>query len=147
MANDCSVLNVYCCLIACKACQIAIVSIYRSPSVCVKSAFEDLRLVLQGLLPHVNLFVIVGDVNINLLSTSCDKENHSNLLSDFYLQQHVCQPTCVTENSATLFDHVITSKDIPVSSLQQTCGLSDHKVQVANFELRTVRPLPSIRHI
>ena len=90
---------------------------------------------LQGLLPHVNSFVIVGDVNINLLSTSCDKENYSNLLSDFYLQQHVCQPTCVTENSTTLIDHVITSKDIPVSSLQQTCGLSDHKVQVVNLEL------------
>ena len=102
---------------------------------------------LQGLLSYVNSFIIAGDVNINLLSSSCDTENYINLLSDFYLEQHVCQPTRVTETPATLIDHVIASKDIPVSSLQQPCGLSDYKVQVADFVLGTVGPLPSIRCI
>ena len=103
------VLNVCCCLIICKGCCIAIVSMYRSPSVSIQSAVNNLHLVLLGLLPHVNSFIIAGDVNINLLTTSCDKENYTNLLSDFYLQQHVCHPTRVTESSATLIDHVITT--------------------------------------
>ena len=115
VAKDCSVLNVCCCLITCKAHQIAIM--YRSPSVSVKSALEDFRLVLQGQLPYVNSYIITGDVNINLLSNSCDTDNYINLLSDLYLQQHVCQPTRITETSATLIDHVIASKDIPDFSI------------------------------
>ena len=121
---------------------------YRLPSISIKSALDDFRLVLQGLLPYVNSFTIAGDVNINLLSKSCDTDNYINLPSDFYLQLHVCQPTLITETSATLIDHAIASKDIPVyiNSLQ-LCGLSDHKIQIASFELRTVRHLPSIRHV
>jgi len=40
--------------------------------------------VLQGLLPYVNSFIVTGDidVNINLLSKSCDIENYMNLLSN-----------------------------------------------------------------
>ena len=104
---------------------------YRSPSISIKSALDDFRLVLQGLLPYVNSFTIAGDVNINLLSKSCDKDNYINLPSDFYLQLHVCQPTLITETSVTLIDHAIASKDIPVyiNSLQ-LCGLSDHKIQI-----------------
>ena len=69
------------------------------------------------------------------------------LLSDFYLQQHVCQPTRITETSTTLIDHVIASKDISVYNVLQPCGLSDHKVQVASFELGIVKHLPSIRYV
>jgi len=46
-----------------------------------------------------------------------------------------------------LIDHVIASKDISVSGVQQLCGLSDHKVQIANFELKTMRCPPNIRYI
>ena len=41
--------------------------------------------------------------------------------------QHVTEPS-ETSTSASLIDHIITSKDIPVLRLLQTCGLSDHKV-------------------
>ena len=68
-AKDCSVLNVCCCLIACKAYRIAIISVYCPLSVSIKSALENFRLVLQGLLPYKNSFV-AADVNINLLSNS-----------------------------------------------------------------------------
>jgi len=118
--------------------------VYRSPSVSIKSALEDFHLVLQGLLYYVNSFIIAGDVNINLLSNSCDIDNYISLLSDFYLQQHVCQPTRITETSTTLIDHVIASKDISVSNVLQPC---DHKVQVASFELGIVKHLPSIRYV
>ena len=148
VTRECSVLNVCCCLITCKARRVAIISVYRSLSVSIKSALKDFRLVLQGLLPYVNSFIIIaGDVNISLLSDSCDVGNYIDLLSDFYLQQHVCQPTRITETSATLIDHVIASKDIPVFTLLQSCGLSDHKVQIASFALTTVRHLQSIGYV
>ena len=45
--------------------------------------------------------------------------------------------------------YVIASKDISVSNVLQpyACGLSDHRVQVASFELGIVKHLPSIRYV
>jgi len=43
--------------------------------------------------------------------------------------------------------YVIASKDISVSGVQQLCGLSDHKVQIANFELKIMKCPPNIRYI
>ena len=38
-----------------------------------------------------------------------------------------------TSTSGSLIDHVITSKDIPVLRLLQTCSLSNHRVQIATL--------------
>ena len=46
-----------------------------------------------------------------------------------------------------MIDYVIASKDIPVFTLLQPCELSDHKVQIASFALKTVRHLPSIHYV
>ena len=47
----------------------------------------------------------------------------------------------------SLIDHVIASKGIPALNLLQPCGLSDRKMQVASFELGTVKHLPNIRYV
>ena len=52
---------------------------------------------------------------------------------------------CVTNTSASLIDHVITSKDTPVLRLLQTCGLSDHKVQIVTLGCYPSKA-PSRRH-
>jgi len=140
VANGCSVLNVTCCFISCKFQRTAVISVYRSSSTCVSSAIHDLRSVLLELSHHVKFFIIVDNLNINLLCDSKIKEEYVNLLSDFYLTQHMIEPTRKTSTSASLIDHVITSKDTPILRLLQTCGLSDHKVQIANlgyFSLQT----------
>jgi len=67
VAKDCSVFNVCRCLITCKARHTAIVSVYHSPSICIKSAVEDHHLVLQGLLPYISSFIILGHIYCPLL--------------------------------------------------------------------------------
>ena len=133
VAKECSVLNVSCCFISYKLQQTAVISVYRSPSNCVYSAIHDLCSIFLELSYHVKFFTIVGDFNINLLCDSNIKEEYVNLLSDFYLVQHMIEPSHETSTSASLIDHVITSKDTPVLRLLQMCGLSDHKVQIANL--------------
>jgi len=128
-----AVLNVVCCFISCKFQRTAVISVYCSPSTCVSSAIHDLCSVLLELSHHVKFFIIVSDLIINLLCDSKIKEEYVNLLSDFYLTRHMIEPTRETSTSGSLIDHVITSKNTPILRLLQTCGLSDHKVQIANL--------------
>ena len=58
---------------------------------------------------------------------------------------HLSEPSRETGISASLIDHVITSKDTPVLRLLQTCGLSDHKVQIATLGCYTSKT-PSRSH-
>ena len=54
--------------------------------------------------------------------------------------QHLLDPSGVTHNSATLIDHVITSKHVAVSSVRQSVGVSGHMIQVMDIDMLTVRP-------
>ena len=112
--------------------RIAVISVYRlAPSVHAHLALSD----LLELSHHVRYFIIAGDFNINLLCDSAITEEYVNLLSDYCLVQHLSESSGETSTSASLIDHVITSKDMPVLRLLQTCGLSDHKVQIATLEV------------
>ena len=81
---------------------------------------------------------------INLLSPLSTQSDHTNLLSDFSLIQHVHQSTCICYNSATLIDHVIFSDTLNISQSIQTIGVSNHNVQIVNFEVHTLCPVPRI---
>ena len=63
--------------------------------------------IFSDLLTLTKLIVIVGDFNINLLSSSSSVTNYTNLLSDFQFTQHVTAPSRVTNCSATLIDHLL----------------------------------------
>ena len=43
-------------------------SLYRSPSTCIRTALDDLEAILMTLSPHVHSVVIAGDLNVDLLS-------------------------------------------------------------------------------
>jgi len=62
------------------------------------------------------------------------------LLSDFQLSQHVTAPTRITESSATLIDHLLTTPSLAVSRSYQTIDLSDHRCQVVKVDIPVVRP-------
>ena len=64
------------------------------------------------------------------------------LLSDYSLVQHVDSPSRVTDHSSTLIDHIITSCHTSVQEVVQTCGLSDHYVQIATLQYPTVKTVP-----
>ena len=89
-------------------------SLYRSPSTSVQRALEDLEAILTALSPHVCSIIIAGDLNVDLLSDDGHSTAYTNLLSDFYLTQHVVGPSRVTATSSTLIDHIVSSSQVPV---------------------------------
>jgi hypothetical protein len=72
--------------------------------------------------------VIGGDLNVNILDNSTSAATLLNLMASFNFNQHVKEPTRVTQCSATCLDHLFTN-------FTRTClkvcvndyGLSDHK--------------------
>lgn len=67
-----------------------------------------------------------------------------NLLSDFNLVQHVTEPTrvCSVSRSATLIDHVIASEVLNVSLSTQAVGISNHRMQIVDFDVTVCRRAP-----
>ena len=110
-------------------------------------ALSDLSNVLLTLPDHAKHFIIAGDLNINLLANSAIKAQYLGLLEDFYLDQLLSEPTRTTSNSSTLIDHIITTKQTPKLRMAQTCGLSDHRVQIANFDYSPLPTSPRVYEI
>ena len=135
-----SVLNICCCVIHCKSQTVAVLSVYRSPSTCKRAALADLEAIFTILSSTVNSFIMAGDLNINLLSDDSYSTAYLNLLSDFYLAQHVVGASRVTDTSSTLIDHVIGSSSISMLRSIQMTGLSDHKVQIVNLDYSITKP-------
>jgi len=77
---------------------------------------------LLNITKHV---IVVGDFNINLLSTSKCSNDLKDILSDYSMVQHIATPTCITDTSVTLTDHAITTVNLNVNCYQ-TLDLSDH---------------------
>ena len=60
---------------------------------------------------------------------------YTDFLTDYHLVQHVSEPTRITDSSATLIDHIITTPCIVVHSTYQSVSLSDHMVQFVDVNL------------
>ena len=86
---------------------------------------------------------MAGDFNINLLSTNDTvTREYADLLADFQLTQHIKDPTRISGSSATLIDHIISTSSLTVSNVYQASGISDHRMQVANFSISLMKCLP-----
>ena len=139
--NTSQLLNVTCCVINCKHSYVAVACVYRSPSTSVSDCLVEFRGIISALTSITKHIVIVGDININLFASStAGISSYTDLLSDFQLSQHVTAPTRVTESSATLIDHLLTTPSLAVSRSYQTIGLSDHCCQVLEVDIPVVRP-------
>jgi len=126
-------LNVTCCFVAFKHSQTAVLSIYRSPSTCCKTAITELQSILLQLSTFVKYFIIAGDFNIDLQSSLSTSNEYKNLLDDFCLTQHIVAPSRVCDSSATLIDHISSSNQFSVTHSCQAVGLSDHYMQCVDF--------------
>ncbi|MBM3939040.1 MAG: endonuclease/exonuclease/phosphatase family protein, partial [Sphingomonadales bacterium] len=90
--------------------------------------FFDLFSNLCSCLPSNDVF-IVGDFNVNLLHYSLNRNvtEFVDLLFSFGFLQNIIHPTRVSNNSATLIDHVITNSNFGNrKSLILTMDISDH---------------------
>ena len=139
--NSCQLLNVTCCLVCCRHSYLAVACIYRSPSTSIADCLVELRNVFSDLLTLTKHIVIVGDFNINLLSSlTSSVASDADLLSDFQFTQYVTAPSRVTNCSATLIDHLLVTPSLSVSQSYQTVDLSDHRCQILEVDIPVVRP-------
>ena len=148
--RSCTALNVSCCFLTCKYLKLAVVSFCRSPSTKYWVVLDDFCQVLSRLLLSVRHVILAGDVNINLFADSAAKAGYNDLLINFRMRQLILEPSRVTDTSSILIDHIICTVHLPVLNIQQAVGLSDHRVQIVDFdiviqrspaEFRWIRPL------
>lgn len=142
--ESCVTLNICCCFVLCKHYRVAIASVYHSPSTSLKEAVAELAGVFEHLSQHAKYFILAGDFNIDLLRDSPIKSEYSHLLSDFNLSQHVIEPSRVCTHSATLIDHVVSSAALCITQSTQTIGVSDHRVQVVDFNFPVCKRNPGV---
>ena len=107
-----------------------IVACYRPPK-CDNSFFEHLEMIITKLDNDDKEYIILGDLNSDLLPiNNCTDSNVrllKSLIEVFQLSQLITEPTTVTEKSKTLLDVIITNKPerILVSGTNKL-GTSDH---------------------
>ena len=131
-----------CCFISSKHHRVAVVSVYSSPSTSLKDAISELGCVLSQLLLHTNHIILADDFNINLLGNSSPVVDYMNLLSDFGILQHVSEPTRLSKTSSTLIDHVISSTPLLATNSVQAAGISNHRIQIVEFNINIGRREP-----
>ena len=82
--------------------------VYRHPNTSLQSFFDHFSKTLDKVHKESKLCIIMGDFNINLLN--CDSHaitgEFINLLSSYFFQPHILQPTRITSHSATLIDNI-----------------------------------------
>ncbi len=112
--------------------NIVISVIYRHPKGKVDLFTSHLDKTLQILSREDKLIFVCGDLNINLLNLTHEHTNHFlNTIVMENLIPHITLPTRITENSATLIDHILIKynkntgcEDIISGNI--FCDISDH---------------------
>ena len=128
--DSCKLLNVTCCILSCKRTKVAIVSVYRSPSICSNNYLTEIIDIFTQVLNITSNAIIVGNFNFDLLSSSSIQKRNADILSDFNFIQHITDPSRVINLSATLIAHVLTTSSVEVLKTVQTVSLSDHRCQI-----------------
>lgn len=105
----------------------AVGTIYRPPH--VSAAFiNELERILSMLVVEYDGIIILGDLNVNLLSDSTLGASLKSLFDSFNLVQVINQPTRVTANSESLIDVICLSNDIGFSyaTTHDMSHMTDH---------------------
>lgn len=120
--------------------------IYRPPSVNV-SCLDDLSETLQQLYLETQSVVLMGDININLLSkNSTDASKFVSVISNFNLKQVIDMPTRVTETSETLIDVICVSDNLDLDSWDAVDmhNNTDHRFVLCKIKLDLKKSEPKI---
>ena len=105
---------------------ILVCSIYQPP---VSSCrfMDDFSNMLEIASTECKEILVMGDMNINLLSDSSASRRLQSLSEELSLTQLIAEPTRVNKDSKTMIDHIYTSN--PGGYLESGCldaGVSDH---------------------
>ena len=91
---------------------------------------------------HVTNIIVAGDFNIDLIGDSGVKTRYLDLLSEFNLLPRIDGPSHVCGGLSSLIDHVLSSHCLTVSQSSQAVGVSDHHLQLVDFDIPVVRAAP-----
>ena len=111
---------------------ITLISMYRPPSSNIYDFFENFTNFLSNIDYYSFPFIIVGDLNINILNLTCGiVKKFKHILSDYGLCINNSMPTRITTHSKSLIDLVISNKKAEhfinhISTIP--CDFSDHHI-------------------
>ena len=89
--------------------------------------------------------VLMGDINVDLANDRTYEKGFKNdwldVITNFDVQQYVTEYTRVTENTASLIDHIYVSNDLKVVNCTVVkSGLSDHYIPFAVLNTKLTPP-------
>ena len=109
--------------------------VYRKPGSNLEEFSDDLNRLLQNMNLDRSPCIIVGDLNINLLSQHDKSKDFLRMTESYGLRQLITDPTRVTNTTSSLIDHIYTN--ISSHNIQSGCivvEISDHFPVFAIFE-------------
>ena len=108
-----------------------IVSLYRLPNANVQRFCSQVSRILEKITKESDMCIIVGDINIDLLSNNSNQNAFFEILTLFNMQNIVKDPTCF-KGTPSLIDVIITSNSRRMGKvLNFNCWLSDYHNLIA----------------
>lgn len=100
-------------IIKCVPYKINLVLVYRHPQSLLDSFLKTISNVLSDKsMQNDYQTIVIGDINVDLLDPNAKSREYLTTFNNFNYQQIVTFPTRVTENTASLIDHVFISADL-----------------------------------
>ena len=115
-----------------------IVSLYRAPNSNIQLCMQEILKVLEYLHETKKPYMIVGDVNINILKKDNISQKYLGMIDDFFLRQIVSEPTRITAKSKTLIDHCIVNENLNPEIAVLSEIISDHLPFLAFWGLKSI---------
>jgi hypothetical protein len=126
-----------------------VASVYKNFRSTANQCIDDLSELFQACTVTTPLFYVLGDLNINLFSDVASVQRYKALLAGYGLEQCITVPTRITNRTATLIDHLITSgPSTIVKSGSYFCDVSDHNILLCAVSLLPPpepEPMASVR--
>lgn len=121
--------------------------IYRQPSYSYSIFINELESTLIEIIPYYDKIILVGDINIDMLSNSYASSTFNNMLQSMGFSQIIDSPTRITSCTATLID-VVCASDLDIvhsSGVLSVHGLSDHELVYCNLKFSSPRLYPQYK--
>lgn len=125
--------------------KVTIGVIYRPPTHRMQAFLMKLEDVLQRFSASNKKAIICGNFNIN--TADCSGTEYLNLIASYGFQNHIIDPTRVTQTSSSTIDHILSNIDTePIEAGVITENVADHfpvYIIAANSKPLPDRPFPN----
>ena len=103
-----------------------IIGVYRPPNGVLNNFQNKLNEILLDSKIKNKFCIVLGDMNINLLNTDNNTQDYINSMNTLHLFPTINKPTRITEDSATIIDHIFINKPTNYTSGIILDNTTDH---------------------